>query len=49
MDVLSSQANIAGYKVVTIAADKYRRFLGPCMPCSSRAMTRRSCGQLRAA
>ena len=26
MDVLSSQANIAGYKAVTIAADKYQRF-----------------------
>ena len=27
MDVLSSQANIAGYKAVMIAADKYQRFL----------------------
>jgi NAD(P) transhydrogenase subunit alpha len=26
MDVLSSQANIAGYKAVMIAADKYQRF-----------------------
>jgi len=26
MDVLSSQANIAGYKAVMIAADRYRRF-----------------------
>jgi NAD(P) transhydrogenase subunit alpha len=26
MDVLSSQANIAGYKAVVIAADKYQRF-----------------------
>ena len=26
MDVLSSQANIAGYKAVTMAADKYQRF-----------------------
>jgi NAD(P) transhydrogenase subunit alpha len=26
MDVLSSQANIAGYKAVMMAADKYRRF-----------------------
>lgn len=26
MDVLSSQANIAGYKAVTIAADRYQRF-----------------------
>ena len=26
MDVLSSQANIAGYKAVTLAADKYPRF-----------------------
>jgi NAD(P) transhydrogenase subunit alpha len=26
MDVLSSQANIAGYKAVMLAADKYRRF-----------------------
>ncbi|MFZ2649401.1 MAG: Re/Si-specific NAD(P)(+) transhydrogenase subunit alpha [Burkholderiaceae bacterium] len=26
MDVLSSQANVAGYKAVMIAADKYRRF-----------------------
>ena len=27
MDVLSSQANIAGYKAVMIAADKYQRFV----------------------
>ena len=27
MDVLSSQANIAGYKAVIIAADRYQRFL----------------------
>jgi NAD(P) transhydrogenase subunit alpha len=27
MDVLSSQANIAGYKAVIMAADKYQRFL----------------------
>jgi NAD(P) transhydrogenase subunit alpha len=27
MDVLSSQANVAGYKAVVIAADKYQRFL----------------------
>jgi len=27
MDVLSSQANIAGYKAVIIAADKYQRFV----------------------
>jgi len=27
MDVLSSQANIAGYKAVVMAADKYQRFL----------------------
>ena len=27
MDVLSSQANIAGYKAVMIAADKYQRFM----------------------
>ena len=27
MDVLSSQANIAGYKAVIIAADQYRRFM----------------------
>jgi H+-translocating NAD(P) transhydrogenase subunit alpha len=27
MDVLSSQANIAGYKAVMIAADRYQRFL----------------------
>jgi len=27
MDVLSSQANIAGYKAVMMAADKYQRFL----------------------
>ena len=27
MDVLSSQANISGYKAVMIAADKYQRFL----------------------
>jgi NAD(P) transhydrogenase subunit alpha len=27
MDVLSSQANIAGYKAVIVAADKYRRFM----------------------
>lgn len=27
MDVLSSQANIAGYKAVMLAADKYQRFL----------------------
>src|SRR4029078_11678896 len=26
MDVLSSQANIAGYKAVIVAADKYQRF-----------------------
>jgi NAD(P) transhydrogenase subunit alpha len=26
MDVLSSQANIAGYKAVMMAADKYQRF-----------------------
>jgi NAD(P) transhydrogenase subunit alpha len=26
MDVLSSQANIAGYKAIMIAADKYQRF-----------------------
>jgi NAD(P) transhydrogenase subunit alpha len=26
MDVLSSQANIAGYKAVMIAADRYQRF-----------------------
>src|SRR6195952_1637026 len=26
LDVLSSQANIAGYKAVIIAADRYRRF-----------------------
>ena len=26
MDVLSSQANIAGYKAVIMAADKYQRF-----------------------
>jgi NAD(P) transhydrogenase subunit alpha len=26
MDVLSSQANIAGYKAVMLAADKYQRF-----------------------
>ena len=26
MDVLSSQANIAGYKAVMVAADKYQRF-----------------------
>jgi H+-translocating NAD(P) transhydrogenase subunit alpha len=27
MDVLSSQANIAGYKAVIVAADEYRRFM----------------------
>jgi NAD(P) transhydrogenase subunit alpha len=27
MDVLSSQANIAGYKAVVVAADQYRRFM----------------------
>ncbi len=27
MDVLSSQANIAGYKAVVVAADEYRRFM----------------------
>src|SRR5262249_23967616 len=27
MDVLSSQANVAGYKAVLMAADKYQRFL----------------------
>lgn len=27
MDVLSSQANIAGYKAVIVAADQYRRFM----------------------
>lgn len=27
MDVLSSQANIAGYKAVMVAADKYQRFM----------------------
>lgn len=27
MDVLSSQANIAGYKAVMIAADRYQRFM----------------------
>lgn len=30
MDVLSSQANIAGYKAVMVASDKYQRFF----PCS---------------
>src|SRR5512132_1893732 len=32
MDVLSSQANIAGYKAVMIAADKYQRFFPMLMP-----------------
>ena len=27
MDVLSSQANVAGYKAVLIAANEYRRFM----------------------
>src|SRR5207253_1066631 len=32
MDVLSSQANIAGYKAVMMAADKYQRFFPMVMP-----------------
>ncbi len=34
MDVLSSQANIAGYKAVMIAADKYQRFFPMLMTAS---------------
>ena len=38
MDVLSSQANIAGYKAVMIAADKYQRFFPMLMTMSASAM-----------